>query len=330
MIRSQNHSSYPRVGDSALDQQLRLARRRFDAGKIDRDAWLESVDESITIVVAEQSRAFIDIVTDGGVRHDGPLSACTESIDGVESGEWVRWFETNFYDRRPVIKGELKRVGSWFAHGAEVANSVALTRPVKAVMVGPVTFARIAHDEQYGDLDTLADAYAAVLGEEIAELRKSGTTHFQFDEPMLCRHSDDLERVVRTSKVLVAAAGNDAVTTVSTYFGNLAGVADGLADLPCSHIGLDMVSDNGNEGVLGKLPDGKGVALGVFDATSAIQEDADDVAQRLEPHRAVLEARDVIVGPNAGLELLSRDQAFDKLLHTRYLMEKLQKEWSWQ
>ncbi len=40
--------------------------------------------------------------------------------------------------------------------------------------------------------------------------------------------------------------------------------------------------------------------------------------------------RDVIVGPNAGLELLPRDQAFDKLLHARYLVEKLTQEWTWE
>ena len=40
-------------------------------------------------------------------------------------------------------------------------------------------------------------------------------------------------------------------------------------------------------------------------------------------------SRDVIVGPQASLELLPRDQAFDKLLHARYLVEKLSEEWTW-
>ena len=53
------------------------------------------------------------------------------------------------------------------------------------------------------------------------------------------------------------------------------------------------------------------------------------MASRLEPYRERLVSRDVVVGPNAGLELLPRDQAFDKLLHARYLVEKLSQEWTW-
>jgi methionine synthase II (cobalamin-independent) len=40
-------------------------------------------------------------------------------------------------------------------------------------------------------------------------------------------------------------------------------------------------------------------------------------------------ARDTMVGPQCGLELLPRDVAFDKLLQARYLRELLQKEWRW-
>ena len=54
-----------------------------------------------------------------------------------------------------------------------------------------------------------------------------------------------------------------------------------------------------------------------------------DAAALLEPHRSSLTQRDVVVGPNAGLELLPRDSAFDKLLHARYLVEKLSGEWEW-
>ena len=70
--------------------------------------------------------------------------------------------------------------------------------------------------------------------------------------------------------------------------------------------------------------------LGLWDATTAEAEDAVDVAERLAPHRARLMARDVIVGPNAGLARLSRDEAFDKLLQARYLVEKLRSEWDWE
>ena len=126
-----------------------------------------------------------------------------------------------------------------------------------------------------------------------------------------------------------AAAGDGATTILSTYFGDLTAVADGIDRLPGTHLGLDLTAGPENLGLLARLPEGRGVALGVFDARTTRQEDATDVAARLEPHRDALTQRDVLVGPNAGLELLPRDFAFEKLLHARYLVEKLKEEWTW-
>ena len=58
-------------------------------------------------------------------------------------------------------------------------------------------------------------------------------------------------------------------------------------------------------------------------------ESAAEVATRIAPYRELLMARDVMVGPQCGLELIPRDAAFDKLLQSRYLRETLQKEWRW-
>ena len=119
------------------------------------------------------------------------------------------------------------------------------------------------------------------------------------------------------------------VTILSTYFGDLTQLSSELESLPGTHLGLDLVEGVANYDLLQALPDGRGVSLGLFDANRSVQEDAAEVAQRLEPHRAALSSRDVLVGPNAGLETLPRDAAFDKLLHARYLTEKLGQEWTW-
>jgi len=135
--------------------------------------------------------------------------------------------------------------------------------------------------------------------------------------------------VVRTAGRIFEAAGAGATTILSTYYGDLSGTADGLGKLPGTHLGLDMVAGPANYDLLERLPADKGVVLGLFDARTTLQEDAAEVAVKLEPYRETLCARDVVVGPNAGLELLPRDQAFDKLLHSRYLVEKLSQEWTW-
>jgi methionine synthase II (cobalamin-independent) len=197
------------------------------------------------------------------------------------------------------------------------------------VLPGPVTFARWSVDRHYGDRAAVAHAMAEALAAEVADLAAAGARHFQLDEPMLCRHPGDLDLVAETAGRVFAAAGDDAVTVLSTYFGDLTAIAGDLGKLPGTHLGLDMVCSSANDDLISRLPDGKGVVLGLFDARTTRQEDAADVADRIAGHRDRLVVRDVMVGPQAGLELLPRDQAFDKLLHARYLVEKLSEEWPW-
>jgi methionine synthase II (cobalamin-independent) len=125
------------------------------------------------------------------------------------------------------------------------------------------------------------------------------------------------------------AAGAGATTILSTYFGDLAALAGDLASFPGTHLGLDMVHTAGNWPVLAELPDGRGVHLGLFDARTTRIESAGEIVERIAPYRELLMARDVMVGPQCGLELIPRHAAFDKLLQSRYLRERLQKEWRW-
>ena len=325
MIRAANHSSFPRVGDTPLDQELRTAlKRRERAAATDADV-AAACEEVTTVCVAQQSRAFIDVVTDGMVRWDGPLSHLVEGFDGLSTAELYRWFETNFYERRVEVTGELHRAGPFLVEDFEIAHGVAPEKVVKVVLPGPVTFARLARDRHYGRTERLAGAVAELLGQEVAALAAAGARCFQLDEPLLCRHAEDLELVARCAETVFAAAGTG-VTVLSTYFGDLSAIGDRLDRLPVTHLGLDMTAP-ANWPLLSRLPPGCGVHLGLFDARTTRQEDAADVAALLEPHREILLARDLMVGPNAGLELLPRDQAFDKLLHARYLVEALVERW---
>ena len=328
MIRSCNHSSYPRVADSPLEQQLRHALKAAEHGKATPQQVAEVADAVTTMVVADQSRAFIDVVTDGMVRWDGPLSHLARHLDGLETGELVRWFDTNFYDRRVHVVGEIKRPTSFLTADYAVADDIA-QKPLKPVLPGPVTFSRMARDEHYGSRERVAHALAEALAAEVADLAAAGATCFQLDEPLLCRYPEDLELVAQTAGRVFEAAGEGATTVLSTYYGDLAALADRLERIPGTHLGMDMVSGPANFELLKRLPEDRGVVLGLFDARTTLQEDAADVAARLEPHRRQLVQRDVLVGPNAGLELLPRDHAFDKLLHARYLVEKLTAEWTW-
>ena len=328
MIRSASHSSYPRIGDSPWDQELRLIARGRERGLADDAAVRIIEDEVAALMVAEQSRAFVDVVTDGQVRWSGPFSHVASQLSGVSLDGLVRWFETGLFDRRPVIDRPVARLAPILVRDAQHALDVR-PKALKVALPGPHTLACVALDRCYGDRGPLARAFAAALADEVRDLAAAGVTVVQLDEPMLCRHPGDVELVAETAAVVFAAAGPKATTILSTFFGDLAPLASELGRLPGTHLGLDMVHGVSNWPLLAKLPDGRGVHLGLFDARTTRIESAAEVAERMAPYRELLMARDVMVGPQCGLELIPRHAAFDKLLQSRYLREKLEKEWRW-
>jgi 5-methyltetrahydropteroyltriglutamate--homocysteine methyltransferase len=328
VIRSASHSSYPRIGDSPWDQELRRIARARDRGLAD-DAAVHAVeDEVAAMMVAEQSRAFVDVVTDGQVRWSGPHSHVASRLGGVRLGGLARWFETGLYERKPLVFGPIVRETPILVRDAQLALEVRPTA-LKVVLPGPVSLAHAARDRHYGDHGALARAFAAVLASEARDLAAVGIAILQLDEPMLCRRPGDVSLVAETSATVFDAAGPRATTILSTYFGDLAELADDLARLPGTHLGLDMVHGPGNWPLLAKLPDGRGVHLGLFDARTTRIESAGEIGERIAPYREILMARDVMVGPQCGLELIPRHAAFDKLLQSRYLREQLQKGWRW-
>jgi 5-methyltetrahydropteroyltriglutamate--homocysteine methyltransferase len=328
VIRSANHSSYPRIGDSPWDQELRRIAREREAGRVDDAAVAFVEDEVAAMVVAEQSRAFVDVVTDGQVRWSGPMSHVAARLEGVRLDGVMRWFGTGLYDRRPVVESPVLRGAPILVRDAQQALDVR-PKALKVVLPGPVVLARMARDRCYGDRRALALAFAAALAEEARDLAAAGVTIVQLDEPTLAAHPDDVSLVAESAAVVFEAAGSGATTILSTYFGDLAALADDLASLPGTHLGFDMLHSAGNWAVLAKLPDGRGVHLGLFDARTTRIESAGEVLERIAPYREILMARDVMVGPQCGLELIPRHAAFDKLLQSRYLRERLQKEWRW-
>jgi 5-methyltetrahydropteroyltriglutamate--homocysteine methyltransferase len=323
MIRSAIHSSYPRIGNSPWDQELRRIARERERGLADDTAVALVEDEVAAMTVAEQSRSFVDVVTDGQVRWSGPWSHVAARLTGVRLDGLMRWFETGLYDRRPV-----SRPVPMLLRDAQHALDVR-PKALKVALPGAVSLARASRDRHYGDRGALARAFAAALADEVRDLAAAGVKVFQLDEPFLCRHPDDVELVVETAGTVFAAAGAASTTILSTFFGDLGALAGDLARLPGTHLGLDMVHGSANWPLLARLPDGRGLQLGLFDARTTRVETAVEVAERLTPYREILMARDTMVGPQCGLELLPRDVAFDKLLQARYLRELLQKEWRW-
>ena len=191
------------------------------------------------------------------------------------------------------------------------ARSVA-TVPVKAVIPGPVTFARLSVDEHYSNHENFTLAIASVLAQEAFELAAAGARHIQIDEPALLEAPEDLD-LARRALDLITRDLQGVETILATYFGDAKRLGPELFELPADAFGLDLVAGPENRGLIEDLPLGKGVQAGVVDARNTRLEDVDDLARTIGSLAEAVGDDRLRVSPSCGLEFLPRDRAEAKL-----------------
>jgi 5-methyltetrahydropteroyltriglutamate--homocysteine methyltransferase len=307
-----NTGSYPRIGDTPAAQRHRRAYAQRERGELSPADWRTVEDEVTRQVIAEQLAAGIELPTDGQVRWYDPISHLARRLTNVTVNGLLRYFDTNFYFRQPVVRGTIARPGSILAPELAAARAAAAPREVKPVLTGPYSLAQGSILEGgYGSREALASAYAEIVAQEVADLARAGATLIQIDEPYLLQHPEDLGVVQRSFATLAAARGGAGLACY-TYFGDALPLYDDLQDLPVDVLGLDFtyspklavrIAEAGSAKVLGLgLIDGRNTKLETPEMLFPV---LDQVAGRL--------GETAYLNPSCGLEFLPRERARAKL-----------------
>lgn len=305
--------TYPRIGDAFEEQSLRRAIARFDKGEIDASELNQAARDVVKAVLREQNAAGIDVVTDGQITWYDSQSHIARTLASVEINGLVRYFDTNTYYRQPVVRDEVAWKGPILVDEWKFAQATSKA-PVKAVLTGPLTLAALALDKHYGKRRALALDFAAALAEETAALAHAGAKHIQIDEPILCRHPEELPLAVEALERIRARKGS-AVLTLFTYFGEVAKIYEDLLDAPADFIGLDLVQGAATWSAIAKHGSDKPLVLGLIDARNTKKEEPDAVAKNVLELKGKVDLKTSYLSPSNGLEFLPRDRAREKL-HT--------------
>jgi len=303
--------SYPKPPEEGGSFALRKTLQAWQRGEVGEAELAGARRDLAREIIAEQEAAGIDLVTDGHVWWDDILTPFAGNMAGLEIGGLLRWFDNNVYYRRPVCVDEIEWRGPSSIEAWRFAQSVA-GGPVKAVIPGPVTFARLSVDEHYGDHGRFVEAIASVLAQEAFELEAAGARFIQIDEPALLGAPEDLELAKRAIGQ-VSGQLEAATTILCTYFGDAKRLGAELFELPVDSFGLDFVAGPDNRELIASLPAGLGLQAGVVDARNTRLETTDEVAATIDDLASGVGADNLTVSPSAGLEFLPRDKAKAKL-----------------
>jgi 5-methyltetrahydropteroyltriglutamate--homocysteine methyltransferase len=316
-LKLANHSSYPRIGDSPEEQLLRRTIAQREKGE-KSDADLRAAEDRMTeLAIAEQSQAGLDVVTDGLIRWYDPVSHLAGKLAGIHINGLLRFFDTNFYFRQPIVDGKLERTGPLVVDEYIFAKSKT-SKTVKAVLTGPYTLARLslAKDGGTAQLNTLVDGYTKALAAEVGALADAGAALIQVDEPAILKHPEDFSFLKSGTEVL-AGWKKSSQLMLAFYFGDAAPLYSKLQSLPVDVLCLDFTYGPNLAAVIAKEGSSKALALGLIDGRNTRLEKADEIARQIEKILKSVKSDGAYLTSSCGLEYLPRDRAQLKLKHLK-------------
>ncbi|HXG42217.1 MAG TPA: methylcobamide--CoM methyltransferase [Dehalococcoidia bacterium] len=303
---------YPKIPNRPRPARLRQAIARYERGEISRQELARIEDEVTVEVIQEQIEAGIDIISDGQIRWEDDQTYIARRLSGFDINGLVRYLDTNTYFRQPVVVGEVRHRETFLVQDWRFAQKHS-PRPVKAIVTGPVTLARLSRDEHYHDHRRLVMALAEALAPEVKALAEAGAPVVQVNEPLILWHPEDLPLLREALQVMLAGVACE--TALYTWFGSIERVYPQLLELPVTTIGIDLVSQPRNWQVLGQhaFPADRKLGAGIVDGRNTRLESVEEIVASVRHLTRIVPPDRLYLNPSCGLEYLPREVAQDKL-----------------
>ncbi len=303
--------SYPKIGDTTEEQKLRRALHQLDKGEISEEELEKVLQEVTKEAIQEQIEAGIDLVTDGAIRWQDPLTYEAGKIFGFKITGLVRYFDTNTFYREPIIETRLESGKPIFLPDYQFAAS-ASSKPVKAVITGPYTLAKLSKNQFYREFSQAAYDLAHIVHREAKGLEDAGCPAIQFDEPAVLHHQEDWKLFTNLYEIVTAGLSR-AEKILFLNFGNLAAVYPKVTQLNVDTIGCELTKGHKNWGILKSVTFEKKLMAGIIDARNTKMESEEEIHESLHRLCEIVALEKVSVSPSHSLEFLPRIAARKKL-----------------
>lgn len=253
---------------------------------------------ALETAVADQLRAGVEIISDGQVRAD-MVSAFADTLPGIREGRVIGRVGPPAH---PITVDDVRYARSQAPY-------------VKGILTGPTTLAHALHLDThvYRDRSELALDLAGVLAAEARGLVKAGVCMLQIDEPILSTGAADPAAAAGP----VGVVASDLPVPVALHAcGPIEGMIDALLRYPVQILDLEFAGHPGNLEVLGSRELGeKRIGFGAVVSSADEVESVETIRDRVERGVEAFGAERLLIDPDCGLRMRSRESAFAKLSH---------------
>ncbi|MGQ0683442.1 5-methyltetrahydropteroyltriglutamate--homocysteine S-methyltransferase [Bradyrhizobium sp.] len=238
-----------------------------------------------------------------GDAHDDSCGHAHDHGHGVPAQEMTKWFDTNYHYMVPELKRDQKFTLASRKPIEEYEEARALGYQTRPVLVGPVTYLKLAKSKDAGfDPISLLDRLVPVYTEVLRELAKRGAEWVQIDEPCLVLDLDAAaQKGLQQAYAAFAKDVPQIKIMVASYFGALGANRDTAFALPVAGLHLDLVRAPKQLDDVTNLPGERVVSLGVIDGRNIWRADLKKILDRIEPVVAKLGKERVQIAPSCSM-----------------------------
>ena len=253
---------------------------------------------AVETAVADQIAAGIDIISDGQVRGD-MIQVFASKLPGVKGQEVIGKVQPASL---PITVGDTK---------------YALTKApkVKGIITGPATLAHGLHisTPMYRNKEELSLDLAAALVPEAKALEAAGATLLQIDEPIFSTGMADLACGKQAIEIITTALR---IPTCMHVCGNLGNVLDEILKFNVNVLDFEFANNPANLDLLSRRDlAGRMIGYGCVDSSTDKIESVAEIKKRIEKGIEIFDPRIMLLDPDCGMRMRSRDVAFTKLKH---------------
>ncbi len=296
---------------------------------LEGDALAEAKRDAVRLVLRDQERAGIDIVTDGEQTRRHFVTTFIEGLDGVDFEHRKTVRIRNRYDADvPMVVGPVARRHPIYVDDARFLRGET-DRKVKYTLPGPMTMVDTLFDAHYRSREKLAWAFAEILNEEARAIEAAGIDVIQFDEPAFNVYFDQvrdwgvatLERAMQGLACTTAVhicygygikANNDWKKTLGAEWRQYEQTFPLLAASRVDQVSLECANSHVPIELIGLLA-GKDVLVGAIDVATDRVETAEDVAATIRAAMKHVAPERIFPCTNCGMVPLARAVARGKL-----------------
>ena len=297
---------------SAYDETKDLWRVRegLDHGRASAGDLRRAQHAASALLLSQLERLGLDTVSDGGLRWDS-LYDVARRIGGCSGfTRLIRIPETNHFHRQPVATLPLRWEGPILLE--DLAFARAHTRlPVAVTLPGPYSLARQTENYRAIGLESLTEAYAGVLRQEIASLLGGSAAFVRIDDPQMLMHPEDARLIRHAAEILTEGLDRSRIG-LSTWFEDVSVFPEYFA-LPFGLFFLNLTANGKSVEALRGLPRDRALALGIVDAYQTYEEQPEELSKRVRSIGSQRSESSVMVTTNTDLTYLPWERALEKL-----------------